>query len=254
MALPGTAIKAELKGISATSIDGNELSFEQTESTPINLNEDSYMPEARMIASRVNELQQQSGLPADKSMELTFTLSTANNNISPVIDLDRVGMVLISNRVNSPITDYTTDRRTANIDDDPTAFIYANKQVELENPATSIKILLAGYVNTFNDVRAFYSISNTPEIEPLYYPFPGYNNLDTNGKIIDFAKSDGLPDKRVPKTDRLASESQNLVYRDYEFSIDNLPEFKYFSIKLVGTSTNQAYPPRIKDLRVIGLA
>ena len=254
MALPGTSIKAELKGVSGTSIDGTELSFEQTDATPINLTEDTYLPEARIIGSRVNELQQPSGLPADKSMELTFTLSTANNNISPVIDLDRVGMVLISNRVNSPITNYATDRRTANIDDDPTAFIYANKQVELENPATSIKVLLSGYVNTFNDIRAFYSISNTPELEPLYYPFPGYNNLDTNGKIIEFANSDGLPDKRVPKTDKLASESQNLVYRDYEFSIDSLPEFKYFTIKLVGTSTNQAYPPRIKDLRVIALA
>lgn len=254
LALPGTNISATLKGVTATSVDGNEISFEETAATPINLDEDTYLTEPRLIASRVNELNKLSNLPGNKSMELTFTLSTANANISPVIDLDRVGMVLISNRVNSPITDYVNDPRTATLNDDPTAFIYANKPVELENAATSIRVLLAGYVNTYNDIRAFYSISNSPENEPLYYPFPGYTNLDVNGRIIEFADSNGLPNKKVPKTDVLASESINLPYRDYEFSIDNLPEFRYFSIKLVGTSTNQAYPPRIKDLRVIALA
>ena len=254
MTLPGTSISASLKGITATSIDGNEISFEETESTPINMSEDTTLPEPRMIASRVNELDKLGNLPGNKSMELSFTLSTANSNVSPVIDLDRVGMVLISNRVNSPISDYATDSRTATINDDPTAFVYANKPVELENPATSIKVLLGGYVNSYSDIRAFYSISNSPDVEPLYYPFPGYDNLDVNGNILDFANSNGLPNKRVPKTDVLDAESINLPFRDYEFSIDNLPEFKYFTIKLVGTSTNQEYPPRIRDLRVIALA
>ena len=254
MTLPGTQLTAAMKGITATSIDGNEISFEETESTPINLDEDTYLPQPMMIASRVNEVAKLGNLTANKSMELTFTLTSANPAVSPVIDLDRVGMVLISNRVNSPITDYVNDPRTASINGDPNAFIYANKPVELENSATSIKVLFAGYVNTYNDVRAFYSISNSADPDPIYYPFPGYDNLDVNGRIVDFSLCNGLPDKRVPKTDVLSAESENLVYRDYEFSIDNLPEFRYFSIKIVGTSRNQAYPPRIKDLRVIALA
>jgi hypothetical protein len=254
MSLPGTDIKASVRGITATSVDGNEVSFVETEDTPINLAEDTYLPEPRIIASRVNEVAKNSTQPGNKSMELTFTLNSANANISPVIDLDRVGMVLISNRVNAPIADYINDSRTASLSEDPTAFIYANTPVELENAATSIKIFLSGYVNTFGDVRAFYSISNTADPDPLYYPFPGNKNLDVNGKIIDFAKCDGSSDKAVPKTDVLAADSADLIYRDYEFTMDNLPEFKYFTIKLVGTSTNQAYPPRIKDLRVIALA
>jgi hypothetical protein len=254
LVLPGTSLSASMKGITATSVDGNEISFEETSVTPVNLDEDTYLPEPRLIASRVNELAQLDNLPGNKSMEMTFTLSTANANVSPVIDLDRVGMVLISNRVNAPISDYANDPRTATLNGDPTAFIYANKPVELENAATSIKVLLAGYVNTFSDIRVFYSIGNSPENDPLYYPFPGYTNLDVNGRILDFAASNGLPNKNVPKTDILEALSENLTYRDYEFSIDNLPEFRYFSIKIVGTSTNQAYPPRIKDLRVIALA
>jgi hypothetical protein len=187
-------------------------------------------------------------------MQLTFTLSTSNPKISPVIDLDRIGMVLISNRIDSQITDYINDPRVSSITEDPSAFIYANKPVELENAATSIKVIFAAYVNTYNDVRVLYSISNDPSVEPIYYPFPGYDNLDTNGNIINVGQNSGKPDKNVPKTDILSADSANLVFRDYEFSIDGLPEFRYFSIKIIGSSTNQAYPPRIKDLRVIALA
>jgi hypothetical protein len=187
-------------------------------------------------------------------MEVTFTLSSSDNDISPVIDLDRVGMVLISNRVNAPITDYAGDSRASTIAEDPTSFVYANKPIQLENSATSIKVLMAAYTNTACDLRCFYSISNDLESDPIYYPFPGYDNLDINGAIRDIAKNSGLPDKKIPKTDVLAHGSDELPFTDYEFSIDDLPEFRYFSIKIVGTGTNQAYPPRIRDLRAIALA
>ena len=45
-----------------------------------------------------------------------------------------------------------------------------------------------------------------------------------------------------------------MTWNDYEFSIDNLPTFRNFSIKLVGSGTNQAQPPRMKNLRVLALA
>ena len=254
MVLPNTSVKAELKSTTAQSIDGPESSFVETETVPINMDEDTFLDSPRMIASRVNELQQLDTRPGNKSMEVIFTLSTADSDISPVIDLDRVGMVLISNRVNQPISDYASDSRASTITEDPTAFIYANKPIALENSGTSIKVLLAAYLNTFSDIRAFYSISDDVESDPIYYPFPGYGNFDVNGNIIDIAKNSGLPDKKLPKTDVLAHGSDDIPFSDYEFTIDNLPEFRYFSIKIVGTSTNQAYPPRIRDLRAIALA
>ena len=254
MVLPNTSIKAEMKNTTATSIDGGEQSFVETEATPINIEDDTYLESPRMIASRVNELERLDSRPGNKSMEVTFTLSSSDSEISPVIDLDRVGMVLISNRVNAPITDYAGDSRASTITEDPTAFIYANKPITLENSATSIKVLMAAYMNTQSDLRCFYSISNDLESDPIYYPFPGYPNLDVNGAIVDIAKNSGLPDKRIPKTDVLAHGSDDLPFTDYEFSIDDLPEFRYFSIKIVGTGTNQAYPPRIRDLRAIALA
>ena len=257
MILPDTSITATLKGISGTSIDGNQgnqVSFLESETFEVNLSENTYLLSPNIICSRVNEIEQNLPLISNKSMELTFTLSSSNRKLSPIIDLDRVGMILISNRVDSPIQDYSNDPRTASIIEDPSAFIYANKPVELENPATSLKVILSANINIFNDIRLFYSITNDISTNLIYYPFPGYDNIDINKNVIDISKNDGRSDKRHPKSDVLSSDPTKLVYVDYEFTCNLLPEFKYFSIKIIGSSTNQAYPPIIKDLRVIALA
>ena len=113
---------------------------------------------------------------------------------------------------------------------------------------------LEGHINVTSDLRALYAISEGPEDELIYQLFPGYDNLLSSGQVVDPAKNSGLPDKALPKTDVIAYSSEDVVWKDYEFTIDNLPTFKYFSIKLVGTGTNQAQPPRVKNLRVIALA
>ena len=49
-------------------------------------------------------------------------------------------------------------------------------------------------------------------------------------------------------------EPQDIEYKDYTFTADNLPSFGSYRIKIVLTSKNQAYVPRMKDLRVLALA
>ena len=168
--------------------------------------------------------------------------------------MDRVGVILTSNRINNPIDDWIADKRVNTLKDDPNAFVYASKPSTLKEGATGIKIHLEAHINTFSEIRAFYAITEDPNDELIYQPFPGYPNLLATGQIIDPAKNTGLPDKLVPKTDKIAYTSNQVVWNDYEFTIDDLPTFKTFSIKLVGTGTNQAQPPRMKNLRVIALA
>jgi hypothetical protein len=181
-------------------------------------------------------------------------LTSASAYISPTIDLDRTGMIFVTNRVNNHITDYATDARVSTMDDDPSSFVYVTNPIRLEVPASSIKVIVAAYVNTDSDLRALYSIQNDPSDELVYYPFPGYNNINNLGQIIDEGASDGRPDSKVIKTDVLDFSSEVLPFIDYEFTINNLASFKYFSIKIIGTSSNQAFPPRLRDLRVIALA
>ena len=162
--------------------------------------------------------------------------------------------VLTTNRINTPVRNYLTDKRVNQLNWDPTACQYISKENTLENSATSIKIILSAHVNEFSDLRAFYAISETENFEPIFTPFPGYDNLNDRGQIIALSDSSGRPDSKVPNSDIGGFLSKDLVYREFTFSANDLPSFKSFRIKLDLTSSNQAYVPRVKELRVIALA
>ena len=47
---------------------------------------------------------------------------------------------------------------------------------------------------------------------------------------------------------------KNLIIREYTFTVDQLPAFRTYRIKISLLSNSQSFVPRIKDLRVIALA
>ena len=254
LTLSGTSIIPSVRTVSGKSIDGTEASFQDEGFQSIDLNSNNYFSSPRSIFSKLNESVGLNDLPGNKSLTLNLQMFSGDGYVSPVVDLDRVGVILTSNRVNKRITNYATDNRVSNLQEDPSAFTYASNIISLEVPATSIKLLCTAYVNVFSDLRAFYAIQRDPYEEPIYLPFPGFNNLNNLGQTIDESLSDGTPDRNVPKVDILTTESPLNLFKEYEFTENNIESFRYFGIKLVGTSTNQAYPPRIKDLRVIAVA
>jgi hypothetical protein len=207
-----------------------------------------------LIASKINEDSYLSNFPGNKSLNLRFNLSTSDPKVSPVIDTQRMTAIFTSNRINKVIENYATDNRVNSLGTDPSSFQYISKEVGLENPASSIKILLDGHINSYCDIRAFYSIGESSNFTPIFTPFPGYNNLDIRKQIINFENSDGLPDTFVQSSSALGFESANIDFKEYTFTADQLPAFRFYRVKLVLTSTNQAYPPRIRNLRVIALA
>jgi hypothetical protein len=257
MTLNGTDIAARVRTVSGTSVDGLEFSFYDQGFDEISLSKTNYFETPRLICSRVNEeqfLATSNEFFGQKSLTLNLFLETNSRFISPVIDLDRASMIFITNRINNPILDYAADDRVSNLKDDPSSFVYATNPISLEIPATSIKVLVTAYVNEYSDLRCLYSIKNDPNEELIYYPFPGYSNKNDADLDLYRATSDGTSDEKIAKSDILAFDSQQLKFNEYEFTISNLPSFKFAAIKLIGAGTNQAYPPRLRDLRVICLA
>jgi hypothetical protein len=250
----GTSLSSEIRTISASSISGNEIPFIDTGFDNITLNQVNYLDSPRMIASKVNETQYLSTLPGNKSMNLRVFLNTIDSRLSPVIDTQRVSVILTSNRVNSVITNYADDSRINSIFSDPTAFQYLSKEITLENPGTSIKILLSAYNNLYSDIRAFYAISENQNFNPIFIPFPGYENLNSRGQIIDIQDNNGHPDIFVPLTSNTGFSPTDVSFAEYTFTADQLPAFRSYRIKIIMTSTSQVYVPRLKDLRVIALA
>mgnify|MGYP001160002957 FL=1 len=253
----GTNLISQARTISAASVSGNQESYLDKGFKQVTLFDKNYFDDLMMVASPLNESIQLNAdtFPGKKSFSMNFTLLTSNRRISPVIDLDNAAIVFTSNRVNRPITDYAGNFRVNGVSEDPDRFIYVSKNVELENPATSLQVLLDAYVSNFGDIRVFYALNQTgPVQETIFVPFPGFKNKDVNGSILNIANNNGTPDKKVPKVDSYSPEPLINEYREYKFSVDDISPFTSFRIKIIGTSTNQANAPFIRSLRALSFA
>ena len=249
-----TSVNSFVRTVSGKSIHGVESPYVDKGFEQISLINSNYFDSTRVVASSLNERERLVALPGNKSFSLDVNMVTDDNRLSPCIDLSKTSMVLTSNRINSPITNYISDSRVNSYKNDPSAFMYVSPPILLENPATGIKMMISASMHESSDVRGFYSVQNSIEEEPVFIPFPGYSNLNSLGQKIDPSASTGTSDNLPIKNDSFSVREDPNSFREYSFTDDNLPEFKIFRIKLVFASTNQAYPPIIKDLRAIALA
>ena len=243
----GTDINARVRTFSGNSPDGNLEAFVDQGYEPVSLASNNYLTTPRIIASKQNELDKLVAFEGRKSFTLQTFLSTEDSKVSPMIDLDRVNMITIMDRINSKVTDYATDRRVNSIDQDPSAAIYLSKIINLEKAADGLKVMFDAYRHATNDIRVLYRIFriDAPPEYQLFELFPGFDNLDSDGRVIDAAKNNGRPDRRV------LSSSTESDFKEYEFNASNLPQFNGFQIKIVMSGTNFAYVPKIRDLRAI---
>jgi hypothetical protein len=246
-----TSVSAVIRSVSGTSASGSETSFLDNGFEPIQLNSLNTLKSVRLVCSKENETEYLSNLPRNKSFTTGITLSTADSNLSPIIFLDTAFTEFISSRLNSPVSDYASDGRSNSILDDPHAVVYVSKAVNLVQPATSLKVILSAYRHESADFRVLYSLfrPDSSEVEQSFELFPGYDNLTSTASglsVVDSSRNNGKPDSFV-------SSSLDNQFKEYEFTANNLGLFNGYVIKIVMSGTNQAYPPRIKELRTIAV-
>jgi len=252
----GTGIGSRLRTISATSVDGSEISFEDQGFEQIQINNVNTLTSLRMIASKDNEDSALSAtdFPGKKSLTFVVDLFTGDKNVSPVLDLERVNMILTSNRVNKPITIWPGTNEisleTRKEISDPHAAVYVSNDINLANSATSLKVLFSAVRPNTSEIRVMYKLirKDSDDFDNVYEFFPGYENIDSNGQIIDPTQNNGNPDQNIEPSSTLGD------FKDYEYSIDNLPKFDGFAIKIIMNGTDQSRVPLIKELRGIALA
>jgi hypothetical protein len=203
-----------------------------------------------MITSTINETNE---LSSKKSLQLLLTLTTDNPMISPVIDVGRMSMVAVANRLNEvtsssdvyPTTDYVP---STSREGDHNAAIYITKQVTLANVAEGLKVIFAAHRPSTADIKVLYKILRIDESTD--FDDLGYTYFNTTGT------SDSTVAPSTTQTD----------FQEYQFTAGQtdaasgavgsgtaLDEFIAFQIKIVMTGTNCAEPPRIKQLRILAL-
>ena len=114
MELSGTAIDTKLRTTTGTSASasagtgqfsgiagGSETSFNLdswTDAKSVTPNENVHFEKPIMIASEINESLEMSN---NKSLQTQVTLSTTVENLSPVLDMQRMGFLAVQNRINN---------------------------------------------------------------------------------------------------------------------------------------------------------
>ena len=226
----GTNITSRVKTTGGTSLSGSEASFTDKGYQTVALNKLNYFDDPRIIASKENEYHL---LSNQKSFALELTLTTDNEDVSPVVDLETANVIAISNLVDDKVTDFETASGPKIPGSDPNTAIYETKLINLEFVSNSLFVQFDGHREAEGDIRVFYKLVR------------GDGN-DDYATYIPF-NSNGSPDKEVK------SNASRNAFSEYKFTAENTPQFTGFMIKVVMTSTNQAKPPRIKNFRSIAL-
>jgi hypothetical protein len=241
MDFPDATITSNIQTTSGQSLAGTETAYSKTPeaSAPsITLNEDLVFTTPRIVASKKNETANLNG--AD-SLDLNIQLATSNENVSPIVDLERTSIITVSNRIDK--IDSAADIGTAHTyvpsteaDGDNNPAIYMTRKISLEVPATALRTMLAAVIQSSSGIEVFYKTLRT----------------DTNTNFDDIGwvpyNTTGLADV-IPSTSKDETD-----FKDYLYTVDSLPEFIAFAVKIVMKSSNSAQVPLIKDFRTISLA
>jgi hypothetical protein len=248
-----TKVDAGFLVTTGTSPNGAESSFTKSAiSRAIPLNDNYYWDTTNLVASGINETNKMSGT---KSLSVPITLSSEIDALSPVIDTQRLSMIAVANQINQ--IDSSSDVYPTSIyksmtepEGDNNSAIYLTKKINLENPATSLRVIL-------DAVR-----SSDSSIKILFKTLRVDDEFDFSEMAFKFFNDDGtVAGSGLPDATTRSSESR-FEYLEHEYTAgvtddgigSPLEDFISFQIKIVMRTTNQALPPLLKNLRVLALA
>ena len=129
------------------------------------------------------------------------------------------------------------------------AAIYITKKINLENPATSIRLLMDVNREPSADVKVLFKtlrVDDAFDFDEISYKF-----FNDDGTIAGSGEPD--VETRFTRFDEYVEHQYTAGVTDDGIG-NPLDEFISFQIKIVMRATNQARPPRIKKLRAIALA
>ena len=254
MELSGTAIDTKLRTTTGTSASatagtgqfsgitgGSETSFNLdawTDAKRVTPNENIHFEKPIMIASEINE-----------SLEAQVTLSTTVENLSPVLDMQRMGFLAVQNRINniqrdqdlysSAVLDNTATttfkdayKSSTAANGDANAGVYITRKVTLANASTALKVIFDAVRYNSAAIDVYYKTLRADDTTT-------FDDIEWEAMVLDKAVSDSKS-----RTD----------YREYTYEKSGLNGFIAFSIKIVMRGTSSCEVPNVRDFRAIALA
>ena len=232
---PQCSIISRVKGTQATSCgpdsDGSnaglETSFVKDVAwSDVTINEENYFPKTKVIANQLNEVNRMSNV---KSFTMELDLETEVTHLSPVVDITAIATLTSANIINNI-------EPTSGIGGECAAN-YITKAARMDKSASGLKVMLAANTWTQSKIVLMYKLI------PVGYS-GNVDDLD-----FQFFNTTGIPD-----SGQLVPQNDLTTFTDYEYTVDDAPEFDGFQVKISLLAYEQPYIPRVKDFRAIALA
>ncbi len=254
MEIAGSDVTTKIRTTSGTSVSGadgvtggSETSFTLaagSSAIEVSPNENVDFIDPVMVASGVNETAE---MDTNKSFEVLATLSTAVENVTPVIDTQRMGMICVQNRINN--VNVNTDYYSQNTIDasdvfkdgyspktaaegDVNAAVYITRKISLANASTSLKVMFDAIVFSSAYIDVYYKVLKSDDTT-------AFESLTWNELTIDKSVSESMDYKN---------------FRERTYEVSGLDGFIAFAVKIVMRGTKSTEPVFIKDFRTIALA
>lgn len=236
--LPDTQLDWQAKITSGKSLAGSEVPH--TVSSPFNIkvNDNTQLNYPAVITAAPSYSLLSSG---SRSFILQGVFSTSRNNISPVIDLDRLSLITVSNRIDNPAgapaSGYNTVSNfvaeSVGVGNSALAR-YITRRVDLNDPATAIQI----YVNM--------NVPPSASVEVWWKALP--KGSDANFDLLSWTQA--TPANSIPVTDD-PTDYTEVSYPIEEAAIGY--EFSAMAVKIVLKSSNSSRVPTCRDFRALAV-
>jgi hypothetical protein len=220
MLFENTNVDWTFTGTTGKSLDGTESPYLSSGTVIVepNANLDLAVPNVVLNADNAA-----TSIAGAKSATLSANMVTYSDNISPVIDVNRVGLVGVVNRINNPASLSETAATGGNA-----IARYITRVIGLKNAAESLKVFVDVNKPQGSNVQLYYRVGNTEE--------------EVTGKVWTLMPSI----VSIVATDAY-------TFNEFEYAADNLPLFSLYQFKAVLVSDSSTRVPKLKRFRGIAL-
>jgi hypothetical protein len=185
------------------------------------------------------ELSQTMTAAAAGDIAVRVTMNNADQNISPVVDLERISAILVKNKIDAYSSGINTTELTAS--GGTAQAKYITRRVTLADgfDATGLNINLLVNRRAGTSIKVYYKVLNK------------YDTTDFDSRPYVEIPQTTLAGNTVPTNNPDVYSEENYQALDISY-IDGSTynDFNVFAIKIVFFSSNQSIVPQIKALRV----
>lgn len=234
-----TTTTSSVKTITGQSIAGIETAYQiQSSYKPIEIGQNIDFDAPQMIANATNETSEIAGA---KSFKLKTVMTTEDDNVSPVIDMQRATVLSISNTIDKPAASAASGfnvpiNYVAETDPKGGSSVakHISSPITLAEDAVGMKVFIAANKPSAASFDVYYRVASGDD-----------DIFDISWTIV------------TPETALISDDNPN-IFREYAYLVGGntgtLDAFNQMQIKIVMVSENSSKVPILRDIRSIALA